>query len=131
MECLTPEEEDILMERFGASLDVPTIGRFRERIPVSFCLGDGNNGKDTLEKKLAQIVRADAVSDCRISDFKSFDTDIGAGRLNLADLGPARVNIYSENSNGVKIVYHYVNILKIGTSLVQDSNLKLMLLNCD
>ncbi|MBD1194317.1 DUF5906 domain-containing protein [Vulcanococcus sp. Clear-D1] len=103
MECLTPEEGDMLMERFGASLDVPTIRRFRDRIPASFCLGDGNNGKDTLEKMLAQIVGAGAVSGCRISDFKSFDTGSGAGRFNLADLGTARVNISSENSAGVKI----------------------------
>jgi len=103
MECLSPEEGEMLLERFGASLDVPTVRRFHDRIPASFCLGDGNNGKDTVELMLARVTGKGAISGCRISDFKAFDMGTGAGRFNLADLGTARVNISSENSAGVKI----------------------------
>jgi len=91
--CLDPEQRDLWLDVAGASLAVAEVRRLRGRIPAVFQLGQGSNGKDTLNSCLQALHGEGAVARVTISDFRGFDAGSGAGRFKVQDLAGARLNI--------------------------------------
>ena len=101
--CLDPQQRELWLDVAGASFAVAEVRRLHGRIPAVFQLGQGSNGKDTLNSCLQALHGEGAVARVTISDFRGFDAGSGAGRFKVQNLAGARLNIASENSAGFKV----------------------------
>ncbi|MFM7368844.1 MAG: heavy metal transporter, partial [Sphaerospermopsis kisseleviana] len=51
LKCLDDKQLQILIRNLGASLDIPTVRKFKGRlIKILFCIGLGSNGKDSIRE---------------------------------------------------------------------------------
>ncbi|MFO5491752.1 MAG: hypothetical protein ACLBM6_04200 [Cuspidothrix sp.] len=63
LRCLDDKQLQILLRTAGASLDLPTVRKFKGRlIKILFCIGGGSNGKDSIREVISLIYGSSSVS---------------------------------------------------------------------
>lgn len=97
MQCLDAGSRDIFESTIAASLDLPTVRKWKGRaVRAVFLKGDGSNGKDTLRTITEMVLGHGAISSCSATDFKQYDQ----GRnFPIYPLRGKRVNWPSENAD--------------------------------
>lgn len=96
LEALDPPQRRIFLQTIAASLDLPTVRRYRGRmIKALLCYGTGSNGKDALRSALACVLGS-GMSNASLSDFQAYDQ---GRKFSLAKLEGALCNWASENTS--------------------------------
>ncbi|WP_413176480.1 hypothetical protein [Anabaena azotica] len=101
LRCLDDKQLQILLRTAGASLDLPTVRKFKGRlIKILFCIGGGSNGKDSIREVISLIYGSSSVSNFSLNDFTDYDN---GNKNSLAGLSKARVNWASESGRTTRI----------------------------
>ncbi|MFM6005675.1 MAG: hypothetical protein ACKPA7_18580, partial [Sphaerospermopsis kisseleviana] len=101
LRCLDDKQLQILIRNLGASLDIPTVRKFKGRlIKILFCIGLGSNGKDSIREVVSLIYGSGNVSNFSLNDFIEYDN---GNKNSLAGLSKARVNWASESGKTTRI----------------------------
>ena len=96
LEALDPPQRKIFLQTIAASLDLPTIRKYRGRmIRLLLFYGTGNNGKDALRSALGCVLGG-SLSACSLSDFQLYDQ---GRKFAIAKLESSRCNWSSENTS--------------------------------
>lgn len=101
LRCLDDKQLQVLLRNLGASLDLPTVRKFKGRlIKILFCIGGGSNGKDSIREVISLIYGSRTVSNFSLNDFTDYDN---GNKNSLAGLSKARVNWASESGKTTRI----------------------------
>ena len=101
LDALDAPQRDIFLKVVAASLDLPTVRKFKSRtIRALFLKGNGSNGKDALREAISTILGKQGVTSATLNDFSQYDE---GRRFNLSGLIHSRINWSSENSNKVQL----------------------------
>ncbi|MBW4549079.1 MAG: hypothetical protein KME25_32445 [Symplocastrum torsivum CPER-KK1] len=101
LSCLDAPERDIFLKTIAASLDLPTVRRYRGREVKALLLhGTGNNGKDTLREVTAMMFGYRGMVGATLSDFQQYDQ---GRKFPLQKLDGANINWPSENADCMMI----------------------------
>ena len=96
LSALDDPQQDIYLKTVGASLDLRNVRKKKGRaIKGVLCLGDGENGKDTLRTATTLLYGNRGVTGCTLTDFVKYDE---GRKFPLAKLQESRVNWASENA---------------------------------
>jgi putative DNA primase/helicase len=97
LECLDKAQQDIFLRTIAASLDLPTVRKFKGRLLRALLLkGEGSNGKDALREAVKLLYGKEGLTGCSFSDFEQYDR---GRKFPLAKLSRSRVNWASESQN--------------------------------
>ena len=99
LECLEPDQREIVLRTLAASLCLPLVRLKMSRVKGLLCHGDGSNGKDALRMALVAVLGR-GVTGKTLKDFQIYDT---GRKFPLAGLEHSRVNWSSENSDATKL----------------------------
>ena len=96
LQCLDPEQQQVLLRNIAASIDMKNVRRLRGReVKALLCSGLGSNGKDALREVVSVIFGHEGMTGASLGDFAAYD----AGRkFPLASLINSRINWSSENA---------------------------------
>jgi phage/plasmid-associated DNA primase len=101
LEVLDAQEQDIFLKTIAASLDLPTIRKYKGRMVRALLLkGHGSNGKDTLREVVAAMYGYQGMTGKTLSDFAAYDN---GRKFSIAPLKYSRVNWASENTNTTRL----------------------------
>jgi putative DNA primase/helicase len=101
LEALDAPQRDIFLKVIAASLDLPSVRRFKGRLIRSLLLrGTGSNGKDALREAISTIFGKQGVTSATLNDFAQYDD---GRRFPLSSLIHSRINWASENTNSSKL----------------------------
>jgi putative DNA primase/helicase len=101
LEALDAPQREIFLRTIAASLDLPTVRKYRGRLVRGLLLkGEGNNGKDTLRGCVAALYGDQGITGCTLSDFKTYDE---GRKFPLQRLETSRVNWATENANTARL----------------------------
>lgn len=97
MECLDASSREIWERTIAASIDLPTVRKWKGRaVRALFLKGDGSNGKDTLRFVTELALGNGAIANCSVTDFSQYDQ----GRnFPVYPLRGKQVNWPSENAD--------------------------------
>ncbi|MFM6074096.1 MAG: hypothetical protein ACKPB9_21325, partial [Dolichospermum sp.] len=74
LNCLDAPQRDILIKMLGASLDVPTVRKYRGRdFRILYAIGQGSNGKDSINKVVNIIYQGKGMTSYSLDDFMEYD----------------------------------------------------------
>jgi putative DNA primase/helicase len=97
LEALDPAERKIFLRTIAASLDLPTVRKYKGRMIRALLLkGDGSNGKDSLREVVSMMYGRQGMTSCTLTDFAAYDS---GRKFSVAKLLTSRVNWSSENAN--------------------------------
>jgi putative DNA primase/helicase len=97
LEVLDPEQREIFLRTIAASLDIPTVRKYKGRTVRALLLkGDGSNGKDSLREVVSLMYGRQGMTGCTLTDFAAYDE---GRKFSLSKLFNSRVNWASENAN--------------------------------
>ncbi|MGL5082469.1 MAG: DUF5906 domain-containing protein [Microcoleaceae cyanobacterium] len=101
LSALDEPQREVFLRTIAASLDVPTVRKFKGRFVRGLLLkGNGNNGKDTLREATAILYGYSGLTGLSLNDFKAYDD---GRKFALASLENSRVNWASENASTRRI----------------------------
>ncbi|MFM6222594.1 MAG: hypothetical protein ACKPDM_19970, partial [Dolichospermum sp.] len=101
LNCLDAPQRDILIKMLGASLDVPTVRKYRGRdFRILYAIGQGSNGKDSINKVVNIIYQGKGMTSYSLDDFMEYDR---GNKSAIAGLINSRVNWASESSKTTRI----------------------------
>ena len=101
LEALDAPQRDIFLKTIAASLDLPTIRKYKGRMVRALLLkGHGSNGKDTLREAVAAMYGYQGMTNKTLSDYAAYDN---GRKFPLAPLKYSRVNWASENANTTRL----------------------------
>lgn len=97
LNALDAPQRDIFLKTVAASLNLPTVRKFKGRlVRALILLGQGSNGKDTLREATRLLFGKQGLTGCTLSDFAAYDK---GRKFPLARLIHSRINWASENAN--------------------------------
>jgi putative DNA primase/helicase len=101
LSCLDAPQRDILIKTLGASLDVKTVRKYQGRnLKILFAIGQGQNGKDSINKVIRLIYQGKGTTSYQLDDFIQYDQ---GNKSAIAGLINSRVNWPSESSRTTRI----------------------------
>ena len=101
LSCLDAPQRDILIKTLGASLDVRTVRKYQGRnLKILFAIGQGQNGKDSINKVIRLIYQGKGTTSYQLDDFIQYDQ---GNKSAIAGLINSRVNWPSESSRTTRI----------------------------
>ncbi|MDV2998165.1 MAG: hypothetical protein N4J56_007870 [Chroococcidiopsis sp. SAG 2025] len=99
--ALEPGQREIFLRTIAASLDLPTVRKYKGRLVRGLLLkGDGSNGKDSLREVVAAMYGYKGITGCTLTDFKAYDD---GRKFPLSRLRLSRINWATENANTAKV----------------------------
>ena len=99
--CLDAPQRDILLKTLGASLDVETVRKYQGRnLKILFAIGQGSNGKDSINKVVSLIYQGKGMTSYSLEDFMDYDR---GNKSAIAGLINSRVNWASESARTTRI----------------------------
>ncbi|MDZ4879125.1 MAG: hypothetical protein CLLPBCKN_008563 [Chroococcidiopsis cubana SAG 39.79] len=99
--ALEPGQREIFLRTIAASLDLPTVRKYKGRLVRGLLLkGDGSNGKDSLREVVAAMYGYKGMTGCTLTDFKAYDD---GRKFPLSRLRLSRINWATENANTAKL----------------------------
>lgn len=99
--ALDPGQREIFLRSIAASLDLPTVRKYKGRLVRGLLLkGDGSNGKDSLREVVAAMYGYRGMTSCTLADFKAYDE---GRKFPLSRLRLSRINWATENANTAKV----------------------------
>jgi len=99
--ALDPGQREIFLRTIAASLDLPTVRKYKGRLVRGLLLkGDGSNGKDSLREVVAALYGYKGMTGCTLTDFKAYDD---GRKFPLSRLRLSRINWATENANTAKV----------------------------
>ena len=104
LECVDPEGKELLFEVLGAAMDLQGLSENGgARVPALLQIGDGENGKDTVNKCAELVLGSTGVAAISLRNWRQHDDGQGSGRFNIYQLVGARLCLSSENSQFFKL----------------------------
>lgn len=101
LEALDPEQQEVFLRVIAASLDIPTVRKYKGRTVRALLLkGDGSNGKDSLREVVNLMYGRQGMTSCTLTDFAAYDE---GRKFSLSKLINSRVNWASENANSSRL----------------------------
>ncbi|MBD2281395.1 DUF3854 domain-containing protein [Aphanizomenon flos-aquae] len=101
LSCLDAPQREILIKTLGASLDVATVRKYQGRnLKILFAIGQGQNGKDSINKVVSLIYQGKGTTSYSIDDFIDYDK---GNKSAIAGLINSRVNWPSESGRTTRI----------------------------
>jgi putative DNA primase/helicase len=104
LECVDPTGRDLLFEVLGAAIDLRGLSENGgARVPALLQIGDGENGKDTVNLCGERVLGSAGVATVSLKNWRQHDEGSGSGRFNIYQLVGARLCLSSENSQFFKL----------------------------
>jgi putative DNA primase/helicase len=101
LDALDAPQRDIFLKVVSASLDLPTVRKYKGRLIRALLLrGTGSNGKDALREAISSIFGKQGVTAATLNDFSQYDD---GRRFPLSSLIHSRINWATENTNSSKL----------------------------